>query len=420
MTHEDHAEVLVVGAGPVGLTTALLLAEFGIRVKIIDQGKRTAAHSYACALHPRTLRLLAEVGLISEVLNRGHRVHSLGFFDTGSQRAAIRISELPGDHPFVVVLPQSDLEHLIEEKLQSRHNIPIHWNHRLAGLKQNGDSVTASVDKLGVTSTGYIIRDLEEAVEKSFSIKAGFVVGADGHNSHVRNSLGIECARYGGLEKFAVFEFETGQPVCDQARIVLDERTSNVLWPVSGCKYRWSFQISDGDPTVDFPAKDRVNVRIEEADDERNSRHVLQRFMEQRARWFRAEIGEIKWSTSVQFEHRLAGRFGQGRCWLVGDAAHQTGPIGMQSMNVGIAEADTLATRITKVLRKKVPLESLESYDKDWREEWQRLLALDGKPTVHPQADAWVRQRSEKILPCIPASGGELRLLARQLGLIVE
>ena len=78
MHHEDQTEVLVVGTGPVRLFTALLLAESGIRVKVIDQESRTTTHSHACALHPRTLKLLDQAGLTADLVKLGQRIDTNG------------------------------------------------------------------------------------------------------------------------------------------------------------------------------------------------------------------------------------------------------------------------------------------------------------------------------------------------------
>src|SRR5271166_6098469 len=89
---EERTEVLVVGAGPVGLLTAILLAEAGIEVKIIDREERTTARSYACALHARTLNLLQQLGLAAPILEHGRRVQTVAFYDREARRAEVKLS----------------------------------------------------------------------------------------------------------------------------------------------------------------------------------------------------------------------------------------------------------------------------------------------------------------------------------------
>src|SRR5262249_25374403 len=156
---------------------------------------------------------------------------------------------------------------------------------------------------------------------------------------------------------------------------------------------------------------------MEEAPSENDSRHHLQRLLRERAPWFEGEIEQLGWSTGVQFQHRLADEFGRNRCWLAGDAAHQTGPIGMQSMNLGLQEAAGLAANLKKILREQAPLELLQTYNSRGRAVWQRLLGISGglKPTA--QAQAWAKERCAQISTCIPASGEDLTHLLNRLGL---
>src|SRR4026209_2927573 len=100
MLRENDAEVLIVGAGPVGMFSALLLAENGFRVRVIDKESNTAARSYACALHPGTVKLLWQAGLPPNVLKEGHRINSIGFYEGGERRAEIRLSDLPLEFPY--------------------------------------------------------------------------------------------------------------------------------------------------------------------------------------------------------------------------------------------------------------------------------------------------------------------------------
>ena len=108
-------------------------------------------------------------------------------------------------------------------------------------------------------------------------------------------------------------------------------------------------------------------------------RQYVEKVAKQRAPWFSAGVKEITWCTEVVFEQRVAKQFGRDRCWLAGDAAHQTGPVGVQSMNVGMAEAAALAGALRRILREKAPLNLLETCDREWQAEWRRLLGLTGR-----------------------------------------
>jgi 2-polyprenyl-6-methoxyphenol hydroxylase-like FAD-dependent oxidoreductase len=416
---EENTEVLVVGAGPVGLLTALLLNEAGVEVRIIDQEERTAGRSYACALHPRTLQLLHRLGLAADAVEQGRKISRLAFYDGSLRQAEIDLSQLGGEFPFLLTLPQNAFENLLEQRLR-KAGVTVHWNHRLDGFESKDDAMVARVDKLGGTSTGYIVPHWEMVVKQRSTVTARFLIGADGRGSMVRRRAGIEDQRLFGPEFFAVYEFESDANGEDEVRVVLDDTTANVLWPLPGNRYRWGFQLLHSEASREFPLKDRSALRVAEPAKDETIRTSVLRLARNRAPWFSANVNELAWCTLVEFEHRLAERFGRDHCWLVGDAAHQTGPVGMQSMNTGLCEAEDLAAKLSKILREDAPLELLDAYDREHRSEWQRLLASTGGLRPGSQTNQWTRERCDRFLPCLPASGADLPRLASQLALTMD
>jgi 2-polyprenyl-6-methoxyphenol hydroxylase-like FAD-dependent oxidoreductase len=317
----------------------------------------------------------------------------------------------------VLVLQQNILEDLLEKKLKEKAGIEVRWNHRLADLAMKNGAATATIDELAMEGKGYSVPDFEMAVKKTVSVSADFVVGADGQGSIVRERLGIDYARVGKPPLFVVYEFETKAQLPSEIRIVLDKHMAGVLWPFSQNKGRWSLQWLRANASADFPQKARSSFTIVDSPGPEDSRHDLQKLLSAHAPWFQAEIKEVGWAKDIQFEHRLARQFGRDRAWLVGDAAHQTGPVGMQSMNMGFREGADLAAKLTRILRDKDSPDLLESYDVEHRMEWEQLLGWKGGPQATATTDEWIRQRSARIPACIPASGMELTLLLRQLGL---
>lgn len=417
MKRNQETEVLVVGAGPVGMMTALLLAERGVRVLIIDNEQCTAAHSHACVLHPRTLQLLDRVGLIENVLRAGRRIDNVAFYDDETRQAEMRLSELPVKFPFLTVLPQSALENLLEQRLATMAGIRVEWSHRLSSLETQKSGVVAVIDKLCASSKGYIVRDLDWEVEKELRTRAAFVVGADGCDSVVRQSLGIERERVAEPETFTLHEFESDGNCANEARIVLDDSSVNALWPLTGRRCRWTLQAATGEVFEESHLKERSDVVVvEEAVNVRTLQQVRRQIRE-RAPWFAASVTELDWTVEVQFESWLAKEFGRDRGWLVGDAAHQTGPVGMQSMNVGLREAEDLAERLTRILRGQDGLNSLQTYNQARQTEWRQLLGVDKRISARIEANLWVQKRATRILPCIPASGKDLAQLLGQVGL---
>jgi 2-polyprenyl-6-methoxyphenol hydroxylase-like FAD-dependent oxidoreductase len=131
----------------------------------------------------------------------------------------------------------------------------------------------------------------------------------------------------------------------------------------------------------------------------------------ERAPWFEGSIETLEWRKIVRFERRLADRFGQGRVWLAGDSAHLTGPGGVQSMNVGIREAEMLARGIMDVKRGRVGVHALETYNEERITEWQRLLGVEPFP-ARP-ADTWLDEHLDELLPSLPFSGRALEAALR-------
>ncbi len=415
---KERTEVMVIGAGPVGLTSALLLAEAGAELTIIDRESRTAARSYACALHPATLRLLDRLGIASTLIDQGRKVETIGFYEGPDRRAELNLAKAGGEFPYLLIVPQDTLESLLEQRLRDR-GITIDWNHRFDSLQQEADAVSVTIEKLGGTATGYIVPHWETVVQDRSQLSAQFVVGCDGHGSLVRQRLGIESSHLGAPEFFAAYEFESGTPAEDEVKVVLDATSTNVLWPLSGNGHRWTFQMVTSELSAEFPEKERRSVHVARSTVDENIRQYVEKVARRRAPWFVSGVKEITWCTDVVFRHSVAGSFGQGRVWLAGDAAHQTGPVGAQSMNIGLLEAESLVARIWKGLQGDTEQADLEGYNAERLKEWQSLLGMTKGLGPGGSTPPWVAERYTRLLSCIPGSGEDLIRLAGQLGLTV-
>jgi NADPH-dependent dioxygenase len=409
-------EVLIVGAGPVGLFAALVLARRGIRVQIVDKEWRTGAHSYAMALHPQSLALFKEAGLYDRVVELAYPVTTIGLYDSVARRGEIRLESSTIGSPFVAVLRQDVLEQLLEEAL-AQMKVPVYWNHDVSRLVAGCDSVTATIDKLEKDSIGYGVAHTEWIVAKSADLAVPFVLGADGHRSRVRRALGIEFPEVAQPQYFAVFEFQTNADLHQEMRLVLAEQTTSVLWPLPGGRCRWSFELTDFTVPDATRLKDRIRLYLGGEQFPVLSKESLENFITQRAPWFTGSIDEVNWQIVVRFERRLAGSFGRGRMCLLGDAAHMTGPVGMQSMNLGLFEARDLAEILARVLREGGRLDELDGCHQRWESVWRHLLGVDGGLHPQPLVDPWIGRHAARLMFCLPAHGAELTALANQLGL---
>ena len=140
MSGHPDPEVLVVGAGPVGLVAGLFLQQYGIRVAIVDTRQQTTQHSYALAIHPRTLQVLDEAGLSDELIGAGRKLTKVAYYEGAERRAKIDYSALASGHPYLLVVRQSLLERAAEEALR-RQKLEVLWGHRLQSLTADGASI---------------------------------------------------------------------------------------------------------------------------------------------------------------------------------------------------------------------------------------------------------------------------------------
>jgi 2-polyprenyl-6-methoxyphenol hydroxylase-like FAD-dependent oxidoreductase len=397
MFRHPDPEVLVVGAGPVGLVAALFLQQHGIAVEIVDMHQRTTQHSYALALHPRTLRILDEAGLSERLISAGRKLTKLAFYQGAERRAEIDYAALASKHPYLLLVRQSVLERSTEEVLR-QNKLKVLWGHRLQALAADEARPRAEVAKLDQVATGYPVARSEWIVVRSETIRPAYVVGADGYDSAVRRMAGIEMEEHGAGQLFSVYEIEATGELPTEVRVILDPDLTSVYWPLEDGRCRWGFQIRH---TSEHDA----------------SMERLGKLIASRARWWAARPTQIYWSTLGLFESRLTRSFGKGGVWLAGDAAHHAAPLGVHSMNSGLMEARELATRIQRILRGGETPALLEQFATETNAVWHRLLGAGHAVHALPHAHPWVREARARIVSCIPASEDDLEALLAQIGL---
>lgn len=415
MLWKKPPEVIVVGAGPVGLVTALSLVRRGVRIQIIDEAWRAAAHSYALALHSSSLALFDELGVLGPVLEEAHRVRSIGLYERGERRAALDLSVLSGDFSFVAVVRQNRLEELLVHELM-KHGVRVQWSHRLARIDPQPDHVEATIHRLDKESLGYALAHTEWCVAGVKDYDVPFVIGCDGHSSLVRRQLGIEFPAVGPAQHFAVFECETRYDFDNEMCVMLNEGDANAVWPLAARKCRFSFELPGYDRPKDERFKNRLIVELGTGRYPILEEERLEELLVERAPWFDGPIDDIDWRLVVRFERRLADRFGRGRAWLAGDAAHMTGPVGIQSMNVGLREGHQLAQIAADAVKGRGVGDDLARYEAERQAEWRKLHGLDGELTPGPNIDPWIAERAPQLRAGLPASGKDFDALARTLG----
>jgi 2-polyprenyl-6-methoxyphenol hydroxylase-like FAD-dependent oxidoreductase len=223
----------------------------------------------------------------------------------------------------------------------------------------------------------------------------------------VRRHLGLELETAGEPSLYAVFEGSGAERPEGEVRVVLGDATADVLWPLPGRRFRWSFQLPDEDRLRLWREKSRLAVSVGEQAYPHLGREAFEELVHERAPWFEAAgAPELHWSVLVRFERGLAPSFGRDRVWLAGDAAHLAGPLAVRSMNVGLREVRDLAERLSRVARGEASFDLLQAYGAERLQEWGALLRLEREPG-----------RGARLRACLPASSPDLEALARSAGL---
>lgn len=376
-------QVLVVGAGPVGLMAALELHRRGLRVSVVEEKDKGEAKSYAVVLHGRVLRALVELGLTDTLTWQGCPLKQVTLFSDGERRATLTLPAADEVSGGGLTLPQNVLRRALERTLHER-GIDVRYGHRVVSLEEGQKAVTAHFAGPDASPT---------------SVVADFVVGADGHDSTLRSLLGLPLVRRGPDETYAFFDVPRDPSAGNHVEIALTATFGSAMIPLHGGMMRYAFQL----PTVPPPHAADVGL--------------LKVLLFARMPWQRKAFERLEWSGVRTFRHTVVDRFGKGRVWLAGDAAHATSPLGVQSLNVGLYEARELAETIADCVRAGSPELLSARYEPRRRAEWHRLLASEPTAPLSPRVPDWVKRHFAKIVSSLPASGDDLDDLLDQLGL---
>ncbi|SEB51062.1 3-(3-hydroxy-phenyl)propionate hydroxylase [Beijerinckia sp. 28-YEA-48] len=335
----DTRPVLIAGGGPVGVVTALALAKRGIPVQVFEAQAEINDAPRASTLHPATLEMLADLGLLEEVTTKGLVARTFQFWDRPARRLVAEFDHavLAQDTscPYVVQCEQHKIVKMCIDKLAAYPHASVSFATPVESVEANADGVAITVARAGGTER----------------IVGSYLVGADGGRSLVRKALNIAFDGYTFPERFLVlttpFDFGTEHGVAFRAYFSDPDEWAN-LFKVAGDdgKGRWRAVF----PTV--PGQTDEEVMSDEASEAR-----LQKFFPKAGRY------DIFHRNIYRVHQRVAVRFREGRVFLAGDSAHVNNPIGGLGLNSGIHDATHLAELIGDVLAGSRPDSVFESYD---------------------------------------------------------
>jgi 2-polyprenyl-6-methoxyphenol hydroxylase-like FAD-dependent oxidoreductase len=385
--------VLVIGAGPVGLVAAIRLREQGVDVRIVDEQTETSKRTYPVVIHPRTLRLLSSLGMTAPLEWRGRAIRHLAIYADEMRRAVLSLPSAEPIAPGVLTLPQDVLRQALVHRL-STLGVEVEWKTRLVAIDQDPARVRVELVRRETVEGPELKTEWLDVASQTLEVE--LVVAADGIRSTVRRALGIEMVQHGAREIYAFFD-AADQRAGDEAHLVFSRDYGSSIYPLQGSVSRFSFQVGAG--ALQPPAATH-----------------LRQLLSDRMPWYAGGVDDFEWSGSAEFHPALAARFGEGRVWLAGDAAHATGPLGGQSVNVGMHEADDLALRMAEAFRDWSFDRLGPRYCEQRRIEWGRFFGLGPSKPDTSRAPEWVRRHVGALLPSLPAAGDDLDDLLEQLG----
>lgn len=305
-------DVLVVGAGPTGLTLAAALANRGWKVAIIDRQVEGANTSRAAVVHSRTLETLEQIGVAERLTARGLKVTTFAVRDRDRTLMRIDFSQLPTRYPYALMISQAVTESLLLERLRELGGDVLR-PRTLAGLEQDAEGVSATLDD-------------------GTRFRARYVVGADGMHSKVRELAGIGFAGGSYAPSFLLADVRLrGGVPRDEIVVFFSPAGMALAAPLPDGVHRI---VATVDEAPENPGIADMQAILDSRGPERNP----------------AVVESVIWGSRFHVHHRIADRYRTGRILLAGDAAHVHSPAGGQGMNTGIQDAIALSNALFTTL----------------------------------------------------------------------
>ncbi|MBK9363382.1 MAG: FAD-dependent oxidoreductase [Rubrivivax sp.] len=335
-----HRPVVVVGAGPVGLSLAIDLAQRGQRVLLLDNDHRLSTGSRAICFAKRTLEIWDRLGVAQRMVDKGVS-WSVGRVFFGSQEV-YRFDLLPEpghERPAFINLQQYYAEGFLVERAQQLPSLEIRWKNKVTALAQDGERVTLTVD----TPDGV------------YTLTSDYVAACDGSRSPLRAMLGQESKGRIFQDRFLIADLKLPGPLFPNdaterwfwfdppfhpgQSVLLHKQADNV--------WRMDFQLGwDADP-----------------DDEKKPERITPRVQEVLRQGFGREVPfTLEWASVYTFACLRMDRFRHGRVNFAGDSAHGVSPFGARGANSGVQDAENLAWKLDAVLRGQAGDALLDSY----------------------------------------------------------
>jgi 2-polyprenyl-6-methoxyphenol hydroxylase-like FAD-dependent oxidoreductase len=346
METTTKTDVLIVGAGPTGLSLACQFVRHGVDFIAVEKNEGVTPHSKAIGVQARTLEVYEQLGLAGRAVEQGTIAERGRLLIGGEVRGELDFSDIGeglSPYPFVLLLEQSKNEQLLYGYLRD-HGKDVLWKTELESFSQGDGGVTARVR----TADG-----------ASRIVEAKYLVGCDGPKSPVRHALGLA---FGGSTFERIFYVADAQIDWnlghDALHICFAKNSFVVFFPLKGERRHRVVGV--------FPEefnRDEGDILYEEIEARIRAEAELD-----------LDIHDVEWFSTYKVHTRRVDKFSAGRCFLAGDAAHIHTPAGGQGMNTGIQDAYNLAWKMALAVRGQAGDKLLETYNEERLENARRLL----------------------------------------------
>jgi 2-polyprenyl-6-methoxyphenol hydroxylase-like FAD-dependent oxidoreductase len=319
------ADILIVGAGPVGLFLANECARRGLRWRLVEELSSQSQYSKALAIFPRTLEIFDMAGVVAPFLVAANRVTSIVVTTHGHTLGRMPFAPEASPYCFIAMVPQNVTECLLLEELR-RKGGDVEYETTFVSAKEEVDGVRATLDRRGETIT----------------LNASLVVGCDGAHSAVRRllSLPFEGAEY--RDSYMLADVETNPLPAEEMLLCPSELGPIAIFPMSATRRR-------------------IVASIENTEEQAPSLELVRKILADRApQGIEARV--LHWSSYFRIHHRRVAQLRVGRIFLAGDAAHIHSPFGGQGMNTGLHDAWNLVWKLDLLLHGHGSESLLDSY----------------------------------------------------------
>ncbi|SCG66073.1 bifunctional 3-(3-hydroxy-phenyl)propionate/3-hydroxycinnamic acid hydroxylase MhpA [Micromonospora inositola] len=342
--------VVIVGAGPTGLTAATLLAQYGVECLILERWDSVYPQPRAVALDDEVHRILARLGLRDEfaAISRPHR--GLRLLDRNMRvLAEFQRDVEPGRHgyPQGSMFDQPELEAILRQNLKQYDTVTLRGNTEVTALTQEAGGV-----RIDFTDTATGEHDV---------VRAAYVLGCDGANSLARASIGASMQDLGFTQRWLVIDVVTEADLGQWEGVhqLSDPARAGTYMRIGKTRYRWEFQLTPGETADDFRDIAQLHPLI--------------------ARWTgNIPVGELEIIRAAEYTFRaqVADRWRDRRVFLLGDAAHLTPPFIGQGMCAGLRDGMNLAWKLAGVLDGTLPETVLDTYEIERRHHARAMIKL--------------------------------------------